>query len=150
MDSVSNGDWAKWNPEMLRHPKSQPLQTNQEKKIQMRKERKEEEEKENSAASPTNVNVKPLNSKYKRRCLSESRRKRSAFYRNEQLIELAESKKELVEILKGEERSKSSLEIEILKVQLEKERCELEVANKKLLIYDAILNKKLSCSVNLQ
>lgn len=60
----------------------------------------------------------------------------SAVRRNQCFYDLAQSKAELVELMKEDLRAKSEIEITILNTQLEKEQLEVELLRKQLQSYE--------------
>lgn len=85
--------------------------------------------KENCNPAVTNSSQRP-NLKHKK----SKQLKVNATKRNERYYDLAQSKLELVEILKENNDKKSTLEISILEMQLEKEKLHVEILKKQLLM----------------
>lgn len=59
----------------------------------------------------------------------------NAVRRNQCFYDLAQSKAELVELMKEDLRTKSEIEVKILNAQLEKEQLEIELLRKQLQSY---------------
>lgn len=81
----------------------------------------------------------PANSTVKKKITKQGRQARmsiiSAVRRNQCFYDLAQSKTELVELMKEDLRAKSEIEIKILNTQLEKEQLEIEILRKQLQSY---------------
>jgi len=78
----------------------------------------------------------PTSSIVKKKTVKRRRQTRmpviSAVRRNQCFYDLAQSKAELVELMKEDLRAKSKIKMEILKTQLEKEQLEVELLRKQI------------------
>ncbi|KMQ83830.1 hypothetical protein RF55_19012 [Lasius niger] len=91
-------------------------------------------------SSKENQNVNPASSNVKKKTVKRGRQTRmpviSAVRRNQCFYDLAQSKAELVELMKEDLRAKSEIEIKILNTQLQKEQLEIELLRKQLQSYE--------------
>ncbi|XP_036139100.1 uncharacterized protein LOC118644528 [Monomorium pharaonis] len=82
----------------------------------------------------------PAGSTIKKKIVKRGRQTRmpviSAVRRNQCFYDLAQSKAELVEMMKEDLRARSEIELQILKTQLEKEQLEVELLKKQLQSYE--------------
>lgn len=130
--------WSGWTPNALKSKKSEELQitnsnTNEADDESFSLEDKEvlaQSYKENCNPAVTYNSQRP-NLKHKK----SKHLKVNATKRNERYYELAQSKLELVEILKENNDKKTVLEISILELQLEKEKLHVEILKKQLTSY---------------
>lgn len=89
--------------------------------------------------NPITNNTVTMNSVTQKPILKRKRSKQlqiSAGKRNDRFYDLAESKLELVKMMKEDMRKKSALEISIFELQLEKEKLQIEILKKQLKSYD--------------
>lgn len=136
-DAIS---WAEWTPAKLSSKKSVELQSKNSENVEpLSMEDVEmvlaQSSKENcnpAIISPVVTNISSgRNVKHKK-----PKRLVNATERNERYYDLAQSKLELVEILKEQNNKKTALEIAILEMQLEKEKLHVEVLKKQLNSYE--------------
>lgn len=91
-------------------------------------------------SSKENQNVNPASSNVKKKTVKRGKQTRmpviSAVRHNQCFYDLAQSKAELVELMKKDLRAKSEIEIKILNTQLQKEQLEIELLRKQLQSYE--------------
>ncbi|XP_012270310.1 myb/SANT-like DNA-binding domain-containing protein 3 isoform X2 [Orussus abietinus] len=146
--SESNIDLSKWSPKASKESDTKNAMIERKRKRQedetteVKEEKYEEDEEEEGIREiPSTLRLK--RSRYEQNNLHKilaSSKSTSASPRNKSITESVLSKYKLIEHLREDAKIKSQLEIDILKIQLEKEKIELAASKKKLLLYDRIID----------